>query len=303
MNEVKVQHNYKDSLFRMLFKDKENLLSLYNALNKTDYTDVEGLEITTLENAVYMNYKNDVSFVFDFELMLYEHQSTVNPNMPLRDLFYVADILQKRTYDRDLYDSSLISIPSPRFVVFYNGTDPQPERQTLKLSDAYEKKQENLELELTVTIYNINYGCNEELMDACRTLKEYAMYVERVRTYAKQMLLAEAVEKVVDECIVEGILSEFLRKNRAEAIKVSIYEYDEELHLKTLYENGVEDGIERGKKLGFEHGREQGESRLNKLYSILIDMGRVDDLKRATKDKAYQEQLMLELLHGEVENI
>ena len=303
MNEVKVQRNYKDSLFRMLFKDKENLLSLYNALNKTDYTDVEGLEITTLENAVYMNYKNDVSFVFDFELMLYEHQSTVNPNMPLRDLFYVADILQKRTYDRDLYDSSLISIPSPRFVVFYNGTDPQPERQTLKLSDAYEKKQENLELELTVTIYNINYGCNEELMDACRTLKEYAMYVERVRTYAKQMLLAEAVEKVVDECIVEGILSEFLRKNRAEAIKVSIYEYDEELHLKTLYENGVEDGIERGKKLGFEHGREQGESRLNKLYSILIDMGRVDDLKRATRDKAYQEQLMLELLHGEVENI
>ena len=128
MNEVKVQRNYKDSLFRMLFKDKENLLCLYNALNKTDYTDVEGLEITTLENAVYMNYKNDVSFVFDLELMLYEHQSTVNPNMPLRDLFYVADTLQKRTYNKDLYGSKLIKIPSPRFVVFYNGTDPQPER-------------------------------------------------------------------------------------------------------------------------------------------------------------------------------
>ena len=170
-------------------------------MNETDYTDVDGLEITTLENAVYMNYKNDVSFVFDFELMLYEHQSTMNPNMPLRDLFYVSDILQKRTGDKDLYGSKLIRIPSPRFVVFYNGTEPRPERQTLKLSDAYEKKQESPELELNVTVYNINYGCNEEIMDACRTLKEYAMYVEQVRTYAKQMPLAEAVEKAVDYCI------------------------------------------------------------------------------------------------------
>ena len=243
MSEVKVQRNYKDSIFRMLFKDKENLLSLYNALNQTDYTDVEGLEITTLENAVYMNYKNDVAFVFDFELMIYEHQSTVNPNMPLRDLFYVADILQKRTYSKDLYGSKLIRVPSPRFVVFYNGADRQPERQTLKLSDAYEKRLEDPELELTVAVYNINYGCNEEIMDVCRTLKEYAMYVERVRTYAKQMPLAEAVEKAVDECIEEGILVDFLRENRAEAIKVSIYEYDEELHFRTLYEEGVEDGL------------------------------------------------------------
>ena len=291
MNETTVQRNYKDSLFHMLFNDKENLLSLYNALNKTDYTDVDMLEITTLENAVYMNYKNDVSFVFDFELMLYEHQSTVNPNMPLRDLFYVADILQRRTYDKDLYSSKLIRIPSPRFVVFYNGTEPRPERQTLKLSDAYEKKQENLELELTVTVYNINLGFNEEIKDSCRTLKEYAMYVERVRTYAKQMSLAEAVEKAVDECIAEGILSDFLKKNKAEAIKVSIYEYDEELHFKTLYEEGVENG----RKLE----REQGEIRVNKLNSILIDIGRLDDLKRATRDKAYQEQLMNELLPEE----
>ena len=227
MDEAKVQRNYKDTIFRMLFKDKENLLSLYNALNKTGYTDVDGLEITTLENAVYMNYKNDVSFVFDFELMLYEHQSTVNPNMPLRDLFYVADILQKRTSDKDLYGSKLIKIPAPRFVVFYNGVTYQPEIQTLKLSNAYEKWQETPELELTVTVYNINRGYNNEIVDACRTLKEYAMYVEQVRTYAKQMPLAEAVEKAIDYCIESGILSEFLRRNRAEAIKVSIYEYDD----------------------------------------------------------------------------
>ena len=291
MNEATVQRNYKDTIFRMLFKDKENLLSLYNALNKTGYTDVDRLEITTLENAIYMNYKNDVSFVFDFELMLYEHQSTMNPNMPLRDLFYVADILQKRTYDKDLYGSKLIMIPSPRFVVFYNGTEPRPERQTLKLSDAYEKKQESPELELNVTVYNINYGCNAEIMDACRTLKEYAMYVERVRTYAKQMPLAKAVERAVDYCIEADILSEFLRENRAEAIKVSIYEYDEELHFRTLREEGREEGLAEG--------LEQGERRLarvNQLHSTLIDLGRLDDLKRATQDRAYQEQLMDELL-------
>ena len=323
MNETKVQRNYKDTIFRMLFKDKKNLLSLYNALNKTAYTDVEELEIATLENAVYMNYKNDVSFVFDFELMLYEHQSTMNPNIPLRDLFYVTDILQTRTYDKDLYGSKLIRIPSPRFVVFYNGAESQPERQTLKLSDAYEKKQENPELELTVTMYNINYGCNEDIMDACRALKEYAVYVARIRNYAKQMPLAEAVEKTVDECIAEGILSEFLNKNRAEAIKVSIYEYDEELHFKTLREEGYESGYAEGCESGFTEGREsgftegresgfseghemgleQGESRLNKLYAILIESDRLDDLKRATRDRAYQEQLMAELLPEEIQKL
>ena len=298
MNEVKVQRNYKDSVFRMLFKNKENLLSLYNSLNKTAYTDVDELEITTLENAVYMNYKNDVSFVFDFELMLYEHQSTVNPNMPLRDLLYVTSILQKRISSENLYGSKRVMIPSPRFVVFYNGVDSQPERQILKLSDAYEKKQGQPELELTVTVYNINRGFNDEIMDACRTLREYAMYVEQVRAYAKQLPLGEAVEKAVDYCIKAGILSEFLRKNRAEVIMLSIFEYDEEAHHKLLYEEGVEDGMERE--------RAQGELRLarvNKLNSILIDMGRIDDLKRATADKAYQEQLMNELLPEEIQNI
>ena len=137
----KVQHKYKDTMFRMLFQEKENLLSLYNALNKTDYTNVDELEITTLENALYMSYKNDISFVFDFELMLYEHQSTINPNMPLRDLFYVSTVLRGRAKDKNLYGKVLIKIPAPRFVVFYNGTDSQPEQQILRLSDSFEKKQ------------------------------------------------------------------------------------------------------------------------------------------------------------------
>ena len=306
MNKANVQRSYKDTIFRMLFKDKENLLSLYNALNETDYTDVNRLEVSTLENAVYMNYKNDVSFVFEHELMLYEHQSTVNQNMPLRDLFYVTSILQKRISTKNLYSSKQVMIPSPRFVVFYNGTDYQPERRILRLSDAYEKKQETPELELMVTVYNINRSCNEDIMDACKTLKEYAIYVEQVRNYAKQMSLAEAVEKAVDKCIAEGILSDFLRQNRAEVIMLSIFEYDEELHFKTLRDEGYESGYAEGHEAGFseghesgfseghEVGMEQGESHLTNLLQKLMDTGRSEDINRAISDPEYRKQLYLE---------
>ena len=243
MTENKVNRNYKDTVFRMLFQDRENLLSLYNAVNGTVYEDVDGLVITTLQDAVYMNYKNDVSFVFDFTLSIYEHQSTVNQNMPLRDLIYVSKVLQGQMKDQDIYSSRQIKLPTPKFVVFYNGTDEQPEKQTLRLSDAYKKQLEEVELELTVTVYNINYGHNQKLLEACQTLKEYAQYVAAVREYVKEMPLAEAVESAVDSCIRQGILADFLRKNRAEAIEMSIFEYDEEKHLKSEREIWLAEGI------------------------------------------------------------
>ena len=246
MAENKVNRNYKDTVFRMLFRDRENLLSLYNAVNGTVYEDVDGLVITTLQDAVYMNYKNDVSFVFDFTLSIYEHQSTVNQNMPLRDLIYVSKVLQGQMKDQDIYSSRQIKLPTPKFVVFYNGTDEQPEKQTLRLSDAYEKQLEEVELELTVTVYNINYGHNQKLLEACQTLKEYAQYVAAVREYAKEMPLVEAVESAVDSCIRQGILADFLRKNRAEAIEMSIFEYDEEKHLKSEREIWITEGKQLG---------------------------------------------------------
>ena len=238
--------NYKDSMFRMLYLDKKELLSLYNAVNGTDYTDLDSLEINTVQNAIYMKMKNDVSFLFNFQVNLYEHQSTVNPNMPLRDLFYVADLLQNYVKDCNLYGRSLIKIPAPRFIVFYNGKEKQPERRVHKLSDAFCKKQENPELELTVTVFNINAGNNAQLLGRCKTLREYMQYIERVREYAKQLPIDEAVERAVTECISEGILADFLKRNRAEAIKVSIYEYNEELHLATVRQEGYEDGLSEG---------------------------------------------------------
>ncbi|MBD5395918.1 MAG: hypothetical protein HDR71_17040 [Lachnospiraceae bacterium] len=201
-----------------------------------------------------MNYKNDVSFVFGFELMLYEHQSTVNPNMPLRDLIYVTKVLQSITRNEVLYSSGLIRLPAPRFVVFYNGADPQPEEQMLRLSDAFEKRMEQPELELIVKVYNINSGYNPELMEACCLLKEYAQYVAQVRRFAKELPFPEAVERAVEYCIRNGILADFLLKNRAEAIAVSIFEYDEEKHLKNerelAYKSGEEAGIEQGRQSG-----------------------------------------------------
>ena len=230
------QRNYKDTIFRMIFKDKVNLLSLYNAVNGTDYKNPEELEITTLENIVYMNMQNDISCVMDFSLNLFEHQSTVNPNIPLRDLFYVSKILQGLTTEEDLYSSRQINIPVPRFFMFYNGMQKMPEQWEMKLSKSCNqpKTREKIDsmLELTVQAFNINFGKNEKLLDTCQKLKEYAQYVDRVRQYTKEMLLKEAIERAITECIKEGILSDFLKKNRAEALEMSWYEYNEELHLK-----------------------------------------------------------------------
>lgn len=290
-DELNVLRNYKDTVFRILFSRKENLLSLYNALNGTDYTTVEALEITTLENAVYMNYKNDVSFVLDFELLLYEHQSTLNPNMPLRDLIYVTRVLQGLTRDANLYSSFLIRIPAPRFVVFYNGTDFQPEQHVMHLSDAFAKRQEHPALELDVVVYNINFGHNQELLDACRLLKEYAQYVAQVRAYTQESEFPEAVERAVEYCIKNGILSDFLTKNRTEVIAVSIFEYDEEKHIKNEREEWREVGREEGREEGFAIGREEGCNSLAFMLKSLLDAGKTEEIQRTLSDSAYREEL------------
>ena len=295
MNGAGVQRNYKDTVFRMIFREKENLLSLYNALNGTAYEETDSLEITTLENAVYMNYKNDISFVFDFELLLYEHQSTCSPNMPLRDLIYVTRVLQNRIKDENLYSKSLVKIPAPRFVVFYNGTDFQPEQQVLYLSDAFEKKQDMPALELSVMVYNINLGYNNKLLEACHLLKEYAQYVAQVRAYAEELPLSEAVEKAVDNCIRNNILSEFLAKNRAEAIAVSIFEYDEEKHMKSERKEWREIGYREGHEAGRKEGLKIGNDTLQ-ILQILMDAGKTEEVKRALSDSAYREQLYREYL-------
>ena len=240
MNEtLQTKRTYKDSVFRMLYSRKEELLSLYNALNGTDYQDPEQLEVTTLENAIYMNMKNDVSFLLDAEMMLYEHQSTWNPNMPLRDLIYITRLLEKYVNRESLYASTLVRIPAPHFVVFYNGSSDASEDVILKLSDAFEERKgsqqekKEPELELKVHFLNINQGHNEELMKRCRSLREYSEFVSRIRRYAAgKTAIEEAVDRAVTECIAEGILADFLRSQRAEVVRtISSIAYCSHLNL------------------------------------------------------------------------
>lgn len=249
LQKTAVNRTYKNTVFQMLFHQKKELLELYNGLNRSHYTNEEDLKIVTLENAVYMSMKNDLAFVLDMRLHMYEHQSTHNPNISLRDLFYVSQEYQSLVDKKSLYGSKVVRIPAPRFVVFYNGTTKQPQRRWMRLSDLYEIPEENPMLELKVLVLNINRGNNEELTEKCKTLKEYMLYIERIRYYKEdeKKSLQEAVETAVDECIKEGILADFLRKNKAEAIAVSIFEYDEEKELKLLRESEREYGIEIGR--------------------------------------------------------
>ena len=282
-NEISVARNHKDRLFRMIFREKKELLSLYNAVNGTSYTNTEELEIVTLENAIYMNMKNDLAFIMDSYLNLYEHQSTYSPNMPLRDLFYIAKELQGQVDHRDLYRNTLIKIPTPRFLVFYNGSEEQAEKKYLRLSDAFQKSMDDPDLELVVTMLNINLGKNRELLNQCQTLKEYAIYVKKVRTYAKSMKVEEAVDRAVRECINEGILREFLLQNRKEAVEMSIFEYDEEavfeIVRKDEYEKGLQEGLEKGIEKGIEEGREEGFSagKADAILELLEDIGTIPE--------------------------
>lgn len=214
------KRNYKDLVFRKIFHDKEKLLSLYNALNHSHYEDPELLHITTLENAVYLSLQNDLSFVVDFDLWFFEHQSTLNPNMPYRFLLYLASEYSKLNTDDLLYSNKLQMLDTPHFVVFYNGTDPLPEYSTLKLSSAYRNKEEAPQL-------------------------EYAQFVAEVRKQAKLYPNRQAIVQAVDVCIKKDILKEFLLENKKEVIDMVFFEYDAEAEKRVIYKDGRAEEIVR----------------------------------------------------------
>ena len=256
-----VIRNYRDTLFRMLYRNKKRLLSLFNAVNGTQYDNPDDLTITTLEGVLYLGMKNDVSCIIDMMMQLYEHQSTVNPNMPLRNLFYVSDLLQKYLYEEglDIYSRKQIKIPTPKFVVFYNGDEEQPERKEIRLSKAFSANTGETNMELVVLQININKGQNEELKAACKTLQEYAEFTERAREHRKEMELEDAIRTTIDECIRDGILKDFLLKNKAEVYHMCLYEFDVELHERVLREEEREEGRLEGRREGIREGRLAGQ--------------------------------------------
>ena len=239
-----VAKDYKDRLFRMIFNDREKLLELYNAMNGSDYKDASELQVVTLENAIYLSMKNDVAYVLHDELFLYEQRSTKNANMPLRCLFYASDTYSVLVKDKNIYGTKMLPLPSPTFVVFYNGKQKMDEESELRLSDAFVKKQENPNLEVIVKVKNINMGNSRELFEKCRPMRDYMIFVDKVRRYSQEQTLEDAVEQTIRECMEEDVMADFLKRNRAEVVKMCLYEYDEEKQREFDREEGREEGRE-----------------------------------------------------------
>ena len=284
-HEAPVNPKQKDTLFRMIFHEKEELLSLYNAVNGTSYTDTGMLEIITLENAIYLNVKNDLAFLLTNRISMYEHQSTLCPNLPLRDLFYIASEYEKLVSDKSLYSNTLVKLPTPNFIVFCNGQESAPERSALRLSDAFEVPVDDPELELKITVLNINPGNNSNLLDCCLPLKEYMLYIEKVRTYAKTLSIQEAVWQSVQECIREGILTKFLTKYRNEAIRMSIFECDVERELKLIKQDEFNAGLSQGLTEGLSQAKDEG---IRYLIEAFRDYGHSDEEIKSVIITKYQ---------------
>lgn len=209
MKNKRIHRKYKDRVFRIIFRDKKELPELYNVVNDSAYTNPDELTITTIEDVVYMGMKNDLSFIIGDVMNLYEHQSSYSPNLPLRGLFYFASLYREQIED----------------------VKQKPERQELKLSDLFVKtgKEVPPALECKAVVLNINFGHNRELMEKCVTLREYSRFVAMIRQQMSgELPFEEAVERAVDTCIRQGILSEILRKNRSEVIDMILTEYNEE---------------------------------------------------------------------------
>ena len=245
---------YKSDEFSMLLEDPNNALQLYNALNQSNYSDPELIEIRTLDKGVSLSVRNDAAFVLDSNLSIYEHQSTICPNMPVRCLIYFSNIIEKIVKGHNIYGKTLVKIPTPRFAVFYNGAEEQPEQYDLRLSDAFVHKVEKPEIELTCRVYNINYGRNQRLLEDCPFLKEYMIFVDYVREYhAKQDFenLEMAINLAIDRCILENILRDFLKEHRSEVVKVTQldYTFDRQIELERI----------DARREGREEGREEGE--------------------------------------------
>ena len=267
---------FKDNVFCMIYRDKKNLLELYNALNNSNYEDVDALEVTTLNGGSYMKYKNDASFLLSMNLYMFEQQSSKNPNMPLRFLHYLSDVYREMYSNDLLHRRSMIKLPVPHFITFYNGREKWIDNEEIiRLSDMFENYVNNPQIELKVRVININGDA--AILDRCKSLRDYMTFVEKVRykTDFENIDIRTAVMTAMDECMKDDILVDFFEEHRAEVIEVSIYDYDEEKVRKILAEEAKEEGREKGRQEGREEGREEGKKEGEKLAKINLVIKKV----------------------------
>lgn len=274
-----INHEYKDRLFSFIFGREENkhwTLSLYNAINHSNYTNPDDIQITTMDDVLYMSMKNDVSFILDNIMTIYEQQSTFNPNMPLRGLMYAGRLYSKyiREHDYNLYGSRLIPLPVPKLVTFYNGKLDKND-MLLELRDAFQSnhptKEVQADIAVQVRMININYGKNKELMEACQPLKEYAWLVAEIRSNSEKMAIEEAVKQALEEMPETFSIKNLLMNNRAEVTQMCITEYDEAKTMALFREEGKKEGLAEGKREGLVEGKREGlaEGKLEALVNII----------------------------------
>ena len=281
-------------------KYKGNLLSLYNALNDTCYTNLDDLEITTMDNALYMSMKNDVSCIISNNLALFEQQSTWNPNMPLRGFMYFADLYNKyiSTGSLGIYRDKLVKLPTPQYYVFYNGDRDMPDKQLLKLSDAFIEPSREGCFEWTATILNINYGHNKKLLSNCKTLSDYGILIKTINDYKKKYNDINAdIENAVDYCIEHDVLKDFLLERKTEAMHTLLTEYDEKKTMEYLRQDAYDDGVTEGemklmvslicKKLSkgksvnqIADDLEEDVSKIKEIYDVAKDFAPEYDVKK-----------------------
>lgn len=286
MKRIFVKRKYKDVLFRYVFRDKKAILQLYNAINNTNYTNEDELIIKTMEDVIYIGMKNDLSFIVMNELNLYEHQSTVNENMPLRGLLYFAKMYEGylETEGLNRYQQKRMELPFPKFVVFYNGEQEQPEVFEMRLSDSFKKTGEEPAVECIAKVININYGHNQELLNSCKRLHDYSYFVAKVRERLKRgMDQKEAIVRTVDECIDKGILEDVLRKHRAEVEEMFLTTFDKKLYEKAVKMEAREEGLEEGRKEGLGIGRAEG-------LEIGREEGRAEEAMQTERERKRAEE-------------
>ena len=260
--EQKSGSNYKDTLFRTLFRDKGRAVELCNALEGTDYPPDAKVVLCDLEDSLLRRF-NDLAFAVEDQLILMcEHQASINPNMALRFLSYTADTIFSHFVDAEkIYGRKLIEIPAPKFYVLYNGTE-KPKQDILRLSDSFRVKGGEFSVELTVKVLDVNYGSGCEALARSKSLDGYAYLIEQIRMFEREGLSRDkAIEAAIKKCVRQGVLADFLDEHFREVSSMLHIQYDREAELRVIRAEGIEEGRAEGIEKGIEKGRTEGKAK------------------------------------------
>lgn len=305
MQMTRAQAQYKDRLFSFIFGSEEHkdwTLSLYNAVNGSSYDNPDSITITTIRDALYLGMHNDVSFIISNEMNMFEQQSSFNPNMPLRMLQYAGSLYEKdiTLREKNKYSKTIVPLPVPRLLVFYNGRDEMPDETILNLYDAFPPEhREDADIAVRVRMINVNRGHNRRAMAVCQPLAEYAWIVDRIRSLEADGNLEEAIGTAIDEMPDHFCIKRYLEAHRAEVKTMLLTEYNEARQMDLFYRDGLEKGEmvgrREGRLEGRREGRLEGQAMISSLMERLLSAGRIEEAKRAASDPEYREQLLREL--------